>query len=151
MSSAAALGLTCRQWVTSPAATEEHRLWLGWRAHCLCLLHRPGAHFVQLCGQRGVPLLFLQNIMGFMVGRKYEAGGIAKDGAKMVMAVACAQARALLLLLCGSDVVVAILRPCMWPVCGLQEQGRGPHLAVTGRSTRRRGAVLCMRCVLDSG
>jgi hypothetical protein len=52
-----------------------------------------GAHFVQLCGQRGVPLLFLQNIMGFMVGTKYEAGGIAKDGAKMVTAVACVQAR----------------------------------------------------------
>jgi 3-methylcrotonyl-CoA carboxylase beta subunit len=47
-----------------------------------------GAHFVELCGQRGIPLIFLQNITGFMVGRKYEAGGIAKDGAKMVMAVA---------------------------------------------------------------
>lgn len=51
-----------------------------------------GAHFIQLCAQRGVPLIFLQNIMGFMVGQKYEAGGIAKDGAKMVMAVANAQA-----------------------------------------------------------
>ena len=49
-----------------------------------------GAHFVELCAQRGIPLLFLQNITGFMVGRKYEAGGIAKDGAKMVNAVACA-------------------------------------------------------------
>ncbi|WP_075214848.1 carboxyl transferase domain-containing protein [Mongoliimonas terrestris] len=49
-----------------------------------------GAHFVELCAQRGIPLLFLQNITGFMVGRKYEAGGIAKDGAKMVTAVACA-------------------------------------------------------------
>jgi len=46
-----------------------------------------GTHFVELCGQRGIPLLFLQNITGFMVGRQYEAGGIAKDGAKMVMAV----------------------------------------------------------------
>jgi 3-methylcrotonyl-CoA carboxylase beta subunit len=45
------------------------------------------AHFIELCGQRGVPLLFLQNITGFMVGRKYEAGGIARDGAKMVTAV----------------------------------------------------------------
>ncbi|MCA9952963.1 MAG: hypothetical protein KDE48_25115 [Anaerolineales bacterium] len=44
-------------------------------------------HFIQLCGQRGTPLLFMQNIAGFMVGRKYENGGIAKDGAKMVMAV----------------------------------------------------------------
>ena len=51
-----------------------------------------GAHFVQLCSQRGVPLVFLQIINGFMVGQKYEAGGIAKDGAKMVMAVANAQA-----------------------------------------------------------
>jgi 3-methylcrotonyl-CoA carboxylase beta subunit len=47
-----------------------------------------GAHFIELCGQRGIPLVFLQNIAGFMVGRKYEAGGIAKDGAKMVTAVA---------------------------------------------------------------
>lgn len=50
-----------------------------------------GAHFVQLCAQRGVPLLFLQNITGFMVGSWYEANGIAKDGAKMVMAVANAE------------------------------------------------------------
>ncbi len=49
-----------------------------------------GAHFVELCGQRGIPLLFLQNITGFMVGRKYESGGIAKDGAKLVQAVAAA-------------------------------------------------------------
>ncbi len=47
-----------------------------------------GAHFVELCSQRGIPLVFLQNITGFMVGRKYEAGGIAKDGAKLVTAVA---------------------------------------------------------------
>ncbi len=44
-------------------------------------------HFIELCGQRGTPLLFLQNIAGFMVGKQYETGGIAKDGAKMVMAV----------------------------------------------------------------
>ncbi len=50
-----------------------------------------GAHFVQLADRRGVPLLFLQNITGFMVGRKYENAGIAKDGAKMVTAVACAR------------------------------------------------------------
>jgi 3-methylcrotonyl-CoA carboxylase beta subunit len=48
------------------------------------------AHFIQLCDQRGVPLVFLQNISGFMVGKEYEQGGIAKDGAKMVTAVACA-------------------------------------------------------------
>ncbi|MEE2886644.1 MAG: carboxyl transferase domain-containing protein [Planctomycetota bacterium] len=50
-----------------------------------------GAHFVELCAQRKIPLLFLQNITGFMVGQKYETGGIAKDGAKMVQAVATAQ------------------------------------------------------------
>ena len=49
-----------------------------------------GAHFIELCAQRGIPLVFLQNITGFMVGRRYEAGGIAKDGAKMVTAVATA-------------------------------------------------------------
>jgi len=50
-----------------------------------------GAHFIQLCAQRGIPLVFLQNITGFMVGRKYENGGIAKDGAKLVTAVATAK------------------------------------------------------------
>ena len=49
------------------------------------------AHFIELCAQRGIPLVFLQNISGFMVGRKYESGGIAKDGAKLVMAVSCAR------------------------------------------------------------
>lgn len=49
-----------------------------------------GAHFIELCCQRGIPLVFLQNISGFMVGSKYEAGGIARDGAKLVTAVACA-------------------------------------------------------------
>ncbi len=50
-----------------------------------------GAHFIELCAQRGTPLLFLQNITGFMVGKQYENGGIAKDGAKLVTAVACAE------------------------------------------------------------
>ncbi|GAH16593.1 unnamed protein product, partial [marine sediment metagenome] len=49
-----------------------------------------GSHFIEICCQRKIPLIFLQNITGFMVGKKYEAGGIAKDGAKMVSAVACA-------------------------------------------------------------
>ena len=48
-----------------------------------------GAHFVELCGQRGIPLIFLQNITGFMVGKDAESGGIAKDGAKLVTAVSC--------------------------------------------------------------
>ena len=60
------------------------------------------AHFVELCCQRRVPLLFLQNIVGFMVGREYEAGGIAKDGAKMVTAVACAQVPKITVIIGGS-------------------------------------------------
>ena len=50
-----------------------------------------GAHFIELCSQRGIPLVFLQNVTGFMVGRKYETGGIAKDGAKLVTAVSNAK------------------------------------------------------------
>jgi 3-methylcrotonyl-CoA carboxylase beta subunit len=61
-----------------------------------------GAHFVELCNRRRVPLLFLQNITGFMVGRKYEAGGIARDGAKMVTAVACASVPKLTVIIGGS-------------------------------------------------
>jgi 3-methylcrotonyl-CoA carboxylase beta subunit len=61
-----------------------------------------GAHFVQLCSQRGIPLVFLQNITGFMVGQKYESGGIAKDGAKMVTAVACARVPKFTVIIGGS-------------------------------------------------
>ena len=61
-----------------------------------------GAHFIELCCQRKIPLLFLQNISGFMVGRKYEAGGIAKDGAKLVTAVSTAQVPKLTLITGGS-------------------------------------------------
>jgi 3-methylcrotonyl-CoA carboxylase beta subunit len=61
-----------------------------------------GAHFVELCAQRGIPLVFLQNITGFMVGRKYENGGIARDGAKMVTAVACANVPKFTILIGGS-------------------------------------------------
>ncbi|KAL6745888.1 methylcrotonoyl-CoA carboxylase beta chain, mitochondrial-like protein [Haematococcus lacustris] len=61
-----------------------------------------GSHFIQLCCQRGVPLLFLQDINGFMVGRTAEAGGIAKDGAKMVMAVACASVPKVTVIVGGS-------------------------------------------------
>ncbi len=59
-------------------------------------------HFIELCCQRKIPLLFLQNIVGFMVGRDYEAGGIAKDGAKMVTAVACAKVPKITLIIGGS-------------------------------------------------
>ncbi|HTQ14446.1 MAG TPA: carboxyl transferase domain-containing protein [Rhizomicrobium sp.] len=61
-----------------------------------------GAHFIELCCQRRIPLLFLQNIAGFMVGRRYEAQGIAKDGAKLVTAVACAQVPKITLIIGGS-------------------------------------------------
>jgi 3-methylcrotonyl-CoA carboxylase beta subunit len=61
-----------------------------------------GAHFIELCAQRGIPLLFLQNITGFMVGKKYEAGGIAKDGAKMVTAVSCANVPKFTVIIGGS-------------------------------------------------
>jgi 3-methylcrotonyl-CoA carboxylase beta subunit len=60
------------------------------------------AHFIQLCDQRGIPLVFLQNITGFMVGSKYEAGGIAKDGAKMVTAVATARVPKFTIVIGGS-------------------------------------------------
>ena len=61
-----------------------------------------GAHFIQLCCQRRIPLIFLQNISGFMVGSKYEAGGIAKDGAKLVTAVACANVPKFTVIIGGS-------------------------------------------------
>ncbi|MDP9100971.1 MAG: methylcrotonoyl-CoA carboxylase [Actinomycetota bacterium] len=61
-----------------------------------------GAHFIELCDQRAIPLLFLQNITGFMVGREYEAGGIAKHGAKMVTAVATARVPKLTVVIGGS-------------------------------------------------
>jgi 3-methylcrotonyl-CoA carboxylase beta subunit len=61
-----------------------------------------GAHFIELCDKRTIPLVFLQNIAGFMVGRDYEAGGIAKHGAKMVTAVACARVPKLTVVIGGS-------------------------------------------------
>lgn len=61
-----------------------------------------GTHFIQLCCRRGIPLLFLQNITGFMVGSTYEKGGITKDGAKMVTAVACAEVPKVTLIIGGS-------------------------------------------------
>jgi 3-methylcrotonyl-CoA carboxylase beta subunit len=61
-----------------------------------------GAHFIELCCQRGIPLVFFQNITGFMVGKKAEHGGIAKDGAKMVTAVACARVPKFTVIIGGS-------------------------------------------------
>jgi 3-methylcrotonyl-CoA carboxylase beta subunit len=83
---------TAPRW--SPASPASHGYPVGIVANNGILFGesaQKGAHFVELCAQRGIPLLFLQNITGFMVGRKYENGGIAKDGAKMVTAVATAQ------------------------------------------------------------
>jgi 3-methylcrotonyl-CoA carboxylase beta subunit len=60
-------------------------------AFCLASRHKKARILLSLCSQRGIPLIFLQNITGFMVGKKYEEGGIAKHGAKMVTAVACAK------------------------------------------------------------
>jgi 3-methylcrotonyl-CoA carboxylase beta subunit len=61
-----------------------------------------GAHFIELCDRRAIPLVFVQNISGFMVGRDYEAGGIAKDGAKLVTAVSCARVPKLTVVVGGS-------------------------------------------------
>ena len=61
-----------------------------------------GAHFIELCDRRSIPLVFLQNLSGFMVGKAYEAGGIAKHGAKMVTAVACARVPKLTVIIGGS-------------------------------------------------
>lgn len=63
---------------------------------------KKATHFIELCCQRNIPLVFLQNITGFMVGSKYERGGIAKDGAKMVMAVSCAKVPKLTCVIGGS-------------------------------------------------
>ena len=63
---------------------------------------RKGAHFIELCDRRGIPLLFFQNISGFMVGKEYEAGGIARDGAKLVTAVSCARVPKLTVIVGGS-------------------------------------------------
>jgi len=61
-----------------------------------------GAHFIELCCQRKIPIVFLQNITGFMVGAKYEAGGIAKDGAKLVTAVSTAEVPKVTMIIGGS-------------------------------------------------
>ena len=85
------------------------------------------AHFIELCCQRRIPLLFLQNIVGFMVGRDYEAGGIAKDGAKMVTAVACARVPKLTLIVGGS------FGAGNYGMCG---RGYGPRFLFTWPNAR---------------
>ncbi len=107
-----------------------------------------GAHFIELCSQRGIPLVFLQNITGFMVGRKYESGGIAKDGAKMVTAVSCAQVPKFTVIIGGSygagnyGMCGRAFNPrflWMWPnarICVM-----GPEQAASVLATIRRDAV----------
>jgi 3-methylcrotonyl-CoA carboxylase beta subunit len=110
-----------------------------------------GAHFVQLCNQRRVPLVFLQNVSGFMVGREYEARGIAKDGAKLVTAVACSQVAKLTVVIggsfgagnyamCGRAYDPRLL--FMWPNARISVMGgeqAAAVLALVGRE-RRQGA-----------
>ena len=98
-----------------------------------------GAHFIELCAQRGIPLIFLQNITGFMVGRKYESGGIAKDGAKMVTAVATAGVPKFTVVvggsfgagnygMCGRAYSPRFL--WMWPNARISVMGGGPAASV---------------------
>ena len=106
-----------------------------------------GAHFVELCSQRGIPLVFLQNITGFMVGKDYEAGGIAKDGAKMVTAVACAEVPKFTVIvggsfgagnygMCGRAYGPRFL--CMWPGARISVMG-GEQAANVLAHIRRNG------------
>jgi len=106
-----------------------------------------GAHFIELCDQRGLPLIFLQNITGFMVGQKYEAGGIAKDGAKMVTAVATTRVPKFTVIvggsfgagnygMCGRAYSPRLL--WMWPNARISVMG-GPQAAAVLATVRRDG------------
>lgn len=114
-----------------------------------------GAHFVQLCAQRKIPLIFLQNITGFMVGREAEAGGIAKNGAKMVTAVACAKVPKITVLIggaygagyygmCGRSYSPRFLY--LWPnakICVMGgEQAAGVMAQITKQQLEREGKTL---------
>ncbi|MCF8589800.1 carboxyl transferase domain-containing protein [Gordonia liuliyuniae] len=106
-----------------------------------------GAHFIELCDQRRIPLIFLQNITGFMVGREYEQGGIAKNGAKMVNAVACASVPKLTVMIGGSfgagnySMCGRAYSPRFlwsWPNARISVMG-GPQAADTLATVRRAG------------
>ena len=114
-----------------------------------------GAHFVELCCQRKIPLLFLQNITGFMVGKKYENGGIARDGAKLVQAVATAQVPKFTVIvggsfgagnygMCGRAYAPRLL--FMWPNARISvmggEQAAGVLVTVKRDQLREKGQVL---------
>ena len=102
-----------------------------------------GAHFIELCAQRGIPLLFLQNITGFMVGRKYENSGIAKDGAKMVTAVATTQVPKFTMIIGGS------FGAGNYGMCGRAYSPRMPvsytHLALHPRTSAAAGTAATAR------
>lgn len=112
-----------------------------------------GAHFVELCSKRNIPLLFLQNITGFMVGREAESGGIAKDGAKMVMAVACAKVPKLTLII-GSANGAGVYGMCgraysprflfMWPNARISVMGgeQAARVLVTVKEQQNKGQPL---------
>ena len=104
-----------------------------------------GAHFIELCSQRGIPLVFLQNITGFMVGRKYEAGGIAKDGAKLVTAVSTTAVPKFTVIIGGSfgagnyGMCGRAYEPrflCMWPNARISVMG-GEQAATVLAQVRR--------------
>ena len=116
-----------------------------------------GAHFIELACQRGIPLAFLQNITGFMVGQKYEAGGIAKHGAKLVTAVACAQVPKFTVIIggsfgagnygmCGRAYDPRFL--WMWPNARIAvmggEQAAGVLVQVKREQTERTGGALSL-------
>lgn len=113
-----------------------------------------GAHFIQICAQRHIPLLFLQNITGFMVGRAAESAGIAKAGAKMVMAVACAQVPKITIIIGGSygagnyGMCGRAYSPnflFMWPNARISvmggEQAAGVLAQVEGEKRKRQGTT----------
>ena len=103
-----------------------------------------GAHFIELACARGVPLVFLQNITGFMVGREYEAGGIAKDGAKLVTAVACANVPKFTVIIGGS------FGAGNYAMCG-RAYGPAPALDVAERADLRDGRAPGGRGAHDRG
>lgn len=112
-----------------------------------------GAHFVELCSKRQIPLVFLQNITGFMVGKEAEAGGIAKDGAKMVMAVACANVPKITLII-GSANGAGVYGMCgraysprflfMWPNARISVMGgeQAARVILTVKEQQLKGLPL---------